>query len=259
LAPFGLKFAGYSNVYLPRPRAKQFHFDAKLWYGTLNSSTVVWGTNLIGGEGTEVDLHTNLGLRKHEYIPEYEGRYQLRENWGIRYSFMPIHFRDNSTPTGGFFFGNAYYPPFVPILTIWDRNIHRWDLVYDWHQSRHAVSSIFAGYSLYDDKLQVSNFVVRRTKSRTFGLAFAGGSIERAIRPLQRATASIKCQWSVQFLEGYFGWDGYAAFRMAVPMECGRFGYLEAGWRWIVLSRDEETDADKTSLDGLVGTVGMVF
>ncbi len=172
---------------------------------------------------------------------------------------MPIRFRDNSTPVNGFFYGNAYYPAYVPSLTIWDRNIYRWDIVYDWYQQPHAVSSIFAGYALYDDKLQISNVVQSRTRSSGFGLAFAGLSVERAVRNLGPATASLNCKWSLEFLEGYFGWDGYAAARISVPMDCGRFGYLECGWRWITLDRYYQTNADKTSLDGLIGTVGMVF
>lgn len=259
LSPLGLRFGGYAPVYLPRPSCKQFHFDAKLWWARMNSSTILWGTNLIGGEGTELDFHNNLGLREHEYIPEFEGQYNLRGNWGVRFAFMPIHYRDNSTPSEGFFFGNAFYPAFTPILTSWDRNIYRWDIVYNWHQAPHSVSSIFAGYKLYDDRLRISNFFESHTRSRGFGLASAGIIIERAIRPLKCATFSMKCQWSVDFLDGYFGWDGYGAWRIAVPMECGRFGYLEAGWRWIVLQRDDPGYVDKTSLDGLTGTVGLVF
>ena len=255
----GLRFRGCSNAYLPRPWGKQFHFDVKLWYAKLNSSTILWGTSPGGFEGTELDLHNNLGLREYEYVPEYEGRYNIRNNWGVRYSFMSINYRDNSVPNNTFWFGYSPYVAFVPILTVWDRYINRWDIVCDWHRAPHSVSSIFAGYALYDDKLTVSNIVQKRNRSRTFGLAYAGGSIERVIRPVQRATASMKCQWSVQFLEGYFGWDGYAAWRVAVPMECGRFGYLEAGWRWIVLGLDEPGNIDKTSIDGFTGTIGLVF
>ena len=68
-------------------------------------------------------------------------------------------------------------------------------LVYDWYQAKHAVSSIFAGYSLYDDKLEVSDFFYRRV-ARGFGLAFAGGSIDRVIRNLGcgGAAASVHCK-----------------------------------------------------------------
>jgi hypothetical protein len=250
---------GFFIPYLPRPGAKQFQLDAKLWYAKLNCSTVLWGTNLAGGPGTELDLQRDLGLSKHRYIPEYEARYNLRCNWGIRFSFMPILYRDNSVPSGFFFFGNALYPAGLPIVAKWDRLIYRWDLVYDWFQAPHAVSSIFAGYALYDDKLAVSNVVFSRTRSRGFGLAFAGGSIDRAITNVGRGAVSVHCKASVQFLEGFFGWDGHAVGRFSVPMDCGRFGYLEAGWRWIVLERTYPTDKDKTSLDGLTGSVGLVF
>jgi hypothetical protein len=233
--------------------------NAKLWYAKLNSSTIVWGTNLAGGPGTELDLQRDLDLSKYEYIAEYEGRCQIRCNWGLRFSFMPLQYRDNTIPTGGFYFGNAYYAPFLSVLSKWDRNIYRWDVVYDWFQGPHAVSSIFAGYALYDDKLSVSNVSQSRARSHTFGLAFAGGSIDRVIRNVGSGAASIHCKASVEFLEGYIGWDGYAAGRFAVPLACGRYGYLEAGWRWIVLEMRRPTNTDKTSLDGLIGAVGLVF
>ncbi len=256
--PFGPTSCGIPP-YLPRIGCKQFQVDAKLWYARFNSNTVVFGTDLAGGPGTELDLNRDLGLRNNQYIAEYEGRCQIRPNWGIEFSFMPIQFRDNSTPQNDFFFGNAFYPAFVPILTQWDRFIYRWDVIYSWFKAPHAVSSIFAGYSLYDDKLTVSDVVQSRSRSKGFGLAYAGGSIERVIRNFCGGTASCNCKASVQFLDGYFGWDGYAAGRLAVPMQGGRFGYLEAGWRWIVLERKYPTDSDKTSMDGLIGTVGLVF
>ncbi len=247
--------------YLPRIGCKQFHIAARLWYATLNGSTIIWGPNFFGGAGTELDLNKDLGLSKHQYIAEYEARCQFRQNWGLRFNFIPLAFKDNFVPTMDFFFGNAFYPAFVPIVSRWHRNIYKWDLVYDWYNQKHAVSSIFAGYSLYDDKLEVSDVFQSRSRSRGFGLAYAGGSIDRVIRNLgcNGAAASMHCKASAQFLEGYFGWDAMATGRISVPMDCGRFGYIEAGWRWMVLERFYPTDADKTSLDGLTGSVGFVF
>ena len=256
--PFGPTSCGIPP-YLPRIGCKQFQLDAKLWYARFNSNTVIFGTDLAGGPGTELDLNRDLGLRNNQYLAEYEGRCQIRPNWGIEFSFMPIQFRDNSTPQSGFFFGNAFFPAFVPLLTQWDRFIYRWDVIYSWFQAPHAVSSIFAGYSLYDDKLTVSDTIQTRNRSKGFGLAYAGMSIERVIKDFCGGTASCNCKASVQFLDGYFGWDGYAAGRLAVPMQGGRFGYLEAGWRWIVLERKYPSDADKISLDGATATVGLVF
>ncbi len=269
LCPSGWDFSvPWYIPYLPRIGCKQFQISARLWYATLNASTIVWGTNFTDGPGTELDLQRDLGLSKHQYIAEYEARCQFRQNWGLRFTFMPLAFKDNFTPTtmdfpfgAGFFFGNAFYPVFVPIVSRWHRNIYRWDLVYDWYQAKHAVSSIFAGYSLYDDKLEVSDVFQSRSRSRGFGLAYAGGSIDRVIRNLGcgGAAASVHCKASAQFLEGFFGWDGMATGRISVPMDCGRFGYIEAGWRWIVLERSYPTDKDRTSLDGLTGSVGFVF
>jgi len=251
--------AQYQGPVLPRIGFRQFNLSAKLWHAKLNATTIKWGTNTIGGPGTELDFHNNLGFGKYKYIAEYEARFQVRPNWGIRFSFMPLRYRDNAYPPSGFFFGNTYYAPATNTLTKWDRNIYRWDLVYDWYQKCHATSSVFAGYSLYDDKLTISNFYQSRTRSSGWGLVFAGLSWERVIRNLGASTASTQCRWSLQFCEGYFGYDGYAAARITVPMDCGRFGYVEVGWRWVVLNRDYPTNTDKTSMDGLAGAMGFVF
>jgi hypothetical protein len=216
-----------------------------------------------------LDLVENLDINKRFYISEYEGRFQIRPNWGVRYTFMPIQQEQVSnvrTRAGlGFWWGYLFYPENTPIYTKWHRNINRWDIVYDWFQARHAVSSIFAGYSLYDDLLSVATRlpapVQLRARSRSFGLAHAGMSIDRIIRDFgcSGTTASCHCKFSLQFLEGYFGWDGSAMGRITVPMNCGRYGYLEAGWRWVVLGRDQPTDKDKTTLEGLTGAAGIVF
>jgi hypothetical protein len=58
-----------------------------LWYAEMQNSWIVWGTDGTGGAGTEIDLHDDLDLDRHKYIPEYEARYQLRPSWAIRYSF----------------------------------------------------------------------------------------------------------------------------------------------------------------------------
>jgi hypothetical protein len=156
---------------------------------------MLWGTNFLGSEGTELDLHENLGLRRYECRYEVEARYNIRNNWGLRFSFMPINYRDNHLPANGFYWGYAYFPPATQILTKWDRYIYRYDMVYDWHRSRTAVSSIFAGANIYDDKLTISNAFQRRSRSQGFALVSTGASIEKIIRPIKRATVSMKCKW----------------------------------------------------------------
>jgi hypothetical protein len=233
--------------------------NAKLWHANLYSSKVIWGTNLAGGPGTELSLTGNLGLSKYDYVAEYESICQIRPNWGIRFSFIPIEWRDNYTPSNFFFFGNAVFPAGFSTLTQWNRYIYSWDLTYDWYQAKHAISNIFAGYSLYDDKLSVSNSFQRRSRSNGFGLAYAGLGIQRVVTTVGQSTVSMNCKWSAQFLEGYFGWDGYAAGRIAVPFQFGRYGYVEAGWKWVVLERTYPTNADNTNLQGAIGAVGLIF
>lgn len=251
--------SGGCNAYLPRPGCRHFQVAARFWNMTINSNKVLWGAEAAGEPGTELDLVQDLGMSRRQYVGEYEARCYLRPNWAIRYRFMSIRFRENYTPNTTFWFGNVPYGAGVSTLTTWDRNIHRADLMYDWFQANQAISTLFAGYAFYDDKLRVSNVVYTRARSRTFGLAYAGLGVQRVLRQTATSTCSLNCEWSTQFLEDYFGWDGYVGARVAVPMDGGRYGYLEAGWRWIVLKREYPADKDKANLDGLIGTVGIVF
>ncbi len=257
----GINFGGCDDgALLPHPGCKQFQLSARLWYAKMNSSTELWGT-VVGSAipATELDLNRDLDLARYQYIGEYEARCQIRPNWGIHFSFMPMNYRENVSPVNSFWWGYAPYAANLSTLTKWDRYIYRWDLVYDWFHQKHAVSSVFAGYALYDDKLTISNVNYNRSRSQQFGLAYAGASIERVIRDIGQATVSAECKWSVQFLEDYFGWDGQAVGRVYIPMNYGRYGYLEAGWRWIVLDRSYPANIDKTSLDGVTGAVGLIF
>lgn len=252
-------------AFLPRAGCKQFELKARVWYATLDSSNVKWGTQLgVGLPANDVDLHEDLDLGRHAWLSEYEASYQLRGNWAMSYTFMPINFEATSyveEPGGGIWWGYNYYPNFTLIKSRWQRNINRWTLSYAWYQQRHAVSKVFAGYSLYDDRLELGMPPnIQRVRSVTYGLATAGASIDKVIGGLGAGgIASVHCKWSVQFLEGYFGWDGEAMGRVSIPMNCGRFGYMEAGWRWIVLKRDNPAYADETSLDGLMGSIGLIF
>ena len=263
----GMGFGGCNDAILPHIGMKQFQLSARLWYAQMTSSTQLWGGGPGGFPGTELDLNEDLGLSRYQYIGEYEARCQLRCNWGIHFSFMPINYRDNSNPTIlPFWWGNTVYPTLISTLTQWDRNIYSWDLVYDWYHQKHAVSSVFAGYSLIDDKLTISSVAnaqavnnLTRTRSRTLGLAYAGATLERVLRNIGQATVSAECKGSVQFLEDYFGWNAQAVGRVYIPMNYGRWGYLEAGWKWMVLERTYPADIDKTNLNGVTGAVGLIF
>ncbi|MBI5571702.1 MAG: hypothetical protein HY914_17300 [Desulfomonile tiedjei] len=264
-APCGISYGSSpcAPLVLPRVGPKQFQLDAKLWYATLNASTVLWGTIPGGFVATELNLHDDLGLSKQQYIPEFEGRFQLRCNWGVRMSYMPIQYKDTTRTTLPFYFGNLIYAAFVPIETEWNRNIWRAELIYDWFQAPHAVASIFCGYSLYDDKLTVRQPLLfqSRTRSQGFGLVRSGAMLDRVISKVGcgGAVASVHCEGALHYLEGYVGYDVYGTGRVSVPMGCGRFGYLEAGWRFMVLERSYPTNVDRTNMDGVIGAVGLVF
>ena len=245
--------------FLPHVGAKQFQVSAQVWYPTLNRGDVVWGTNMAGGAGTQLDLTRDDLLGPNQYFGVYEGRCQIKCNWGLRFTFMPINYRANSNPRNPFFFGSWPFVAVTNTLTVWDRYTYRAELVYDWFHKANAVSSLFAGYVMYDDKLTISQFNVSRSRSHTLGLYTAGASIERLIRDIGSATVSTECRWSVNFDNDHFGWDGVWLGRVYMPMNCGRYGYLEGGYRWYVLETSQPTNYDKTNLAGPTAGIGLIF
>jgi len=186
----GIGFGTCGNTaFLPHVGCKQFQVSAQVWYPTLYRADVIWGTNMAAGAGTQLVLNNDLQLGPNQYFGVYEGRCQIRSNWGLRFTFMPINYRTNTNPQthpqNPFYFGNLQFGAFTNTLTVWDRYVYRAELVYDWFHNCNAVSSLFAGYQMYDDKLTISqvnaapNYSLSR--SRTRGLYTAGASIERLI------------------------------------------------------------------------------
>ena len=256
------------QAFVPHIGCKQFQVSAQLWYPTLYRSDVIWGTNgTTGAPGglvtpfgvTPLSLVDNLNLDRNQYFGVYEGRCQVRPNWGLRFTFMPMMYRTNSNPTSLFIFGNVPYYTFVNTLTIWNRYVYRAELVYDWFHKCNAVSSLFGGYMMIDDNLTISQLITTRSRSQLLGLYTAGASIERLIRDIGSATVTTECRASVQFNNDYFGWDAVALGRIYMPMNCGRYGYLEGGYRWFVLETSQPTNYDKSTLAGPTAGVGLIF
>ncbi|MFA6221103.1 MAG: hypothetical protein WC647_02185 [Desulfomonilaceae bacterium] len=255
----GMGFGPCGGAFLPHVGAKQFQVSAQVWYPTLYRSDVIWGTNGAFGAGTQLDLKDDLDLGPNQYLGVYEGRCQIKCNWGLRFTFMPINYRANTMPRNFFYFGNTTFSANINTLTIWDRYVYRAELVYDWFHRPNAVSSLFAGYVMYDDKLTISQPNFSRSRSRTQGLYTAGASIERLIRDIGSATVSTECRGSVNFDNDHFGWDGVWLGRVYMPMNCGRYGYLEGGYRWYVMETSQPTDYDKINLAGPTAGIGLIF
>ena len=258
-SPQGMGFGSCFGPILPHVGCKQFEVRAQVWYPTLYRSEVIWGTNGIGGAGTELDLKEDLQLGPNQYLGVYEGRCQIRSNWGLRFTFSPINYRTNTNPQRIFWFGNWNFAAFTNTLTVWDRFIYRGELVYDWFHKPNAVSSLFAGYVMYDDKLTISQNNFSRSRSKTLGYYTAGASIERVIRDIGSATVSTECRWSAVFDYDHFGWDGLWVGRVYMPMNCGRYGYLEGGYRWVALDTSQPTNTEKLQLAGPTAGIGLIF
>jgi hypothetical protein len=57
----------------------------------------------------------------------------------------------------------------------------------------------------------------------------------------------------------HFGWDGLWVGRVYMPMNCGRYGYLEGGYRWVALDTSQPTNTEKLQLAGPTAGIGLIF
>lgn len=259
-SPSGMGLGSCFGPVLPHVGCKQFEVRAQVWYPTLYRSKVIWGTNGAGGIGTELNLNQDLQLGPNQYLGVYEGRCQIRNNWGLRFTFSPVNYRTNTVSQNWFYFGNNLFAgPGTQTLTVWDRYTYRAELIYDWFHKPNAVSSLFAGYEMLDDKLTISQFNVRRSRSKTLGFYTAGASIERVIRDIGSATVSTECRWTAVFDYDHFGWDGVWLGRIYMPMNCGRYGYLEGGYRWVAFDTSQPTNTENIQLAGPTAGMGLIF
>jgi len=224
------------------------------------SGGMFWGT--YGFD--DIDLNSDMGLDDHGVMPSFMAMYKFRPKWSFRYSLMPMTMMGSGQAGKSFVFGNTLYTAGQPVNIEWQRLEQRLGLVYD---VVHAHSSRF---SLFGDYVRITDRI--KTMQMQFGMgggimdndlnmAMAGGEFEKCLRTAyNKATFSLACVAGAAFLDDVVGAEAETALKYSIPMNCGRWGFVKGGYRYLTYKR-KSSDARMfdMAMEGGFLQMGFVF
>jgi hypothetical protein len=255
---------------LPHPRARQWELGAQAFFAR-TKGVVQWprySPFFIGTQGTEnwADLNDDLKLPEHEVLLDLSARYQFKPRWGVRYEVLFDEINGGGYPTRQFLFGNqttGFITFGQQIQTKWDHAYHRLTLVYDAVRTPQSVISVAGGWMHADDKISLNctncGFYTS-TFSKSMDTAIVELEFQRCIRTAANGgTLSWDHKAAVMFMDDVEGYDVEAAGRYSIPVNCGRWGYVKGGYRYVQLKKTQTNYALKTTFEGGFVEGGFIF
>ncbi len=263
---------GWQGCFLQTPRQGQWDLGFQAFFARIKGCVQwpLYNGQYYGYYGSQqnVDFNDDLVLPAHQVIPQFTARYQFRCHWGIRYSILGAQFNGGGYPNDYFYLGSYYsgYNQFNPsqsISTIWQHRYQRLGLVYDPIKTQSAAVSLFADWVHLDDTLQVSNGYCYGNcfnNSLTGDPAMVGVEVQRCSSTTANgATVSCEGKAGFLFLDDSTGWDVQAGCRYAIPMGCGRTGFVKGGYRNVTINKGNTQYVFNHSLEGGFMEFGFIF
>ncbi|MEW6406167.1 MAG: hypothetical protein AB1649_30650, partial [Chloroflexota bacterium] len=88
----------------------------------------------------------------------------------------------------------------------------------------------------------------------------SGVDLKKCIRTMcNGGTLSCDSRAGISYLDGAIGLDVQAALRYSVPMNCGRWGYVRGGYRYLSINEDRDDLKTETNLQGGFVEFGLIF
>lgn len=257
---------------LPKPMPGQwdmtFEVIAGRVKGTIGYPRVSqWWTGWWGSQN-EADLNDDLGIPAHGTMLQFTAKYQFRPSWGLRYTILGNNFSGGTNPQRQFLFGTNWaggwwITPGLPINTQWEHQYQRLELVYDALKSCSGLLSISGGWVHTDDKISVNCQTCgwwTSIFSQGGDSAVIGVDFQRCIRTAPNGgTLSMDCKGAVIFLDNVEGWDVEAGLRFSVPLNCGRAGYMKAGYRLLNYKKSQTELLFTNTIEGGYVACGFIF
>lgn len=256
---------------LPRPRAKQWEMSAQAFFARTRG-VVQWPRYsryfITINQGTEnrADLNDDLKLPEHRTVPEFTARYQFKPNWGLRYEVLWDEATGGGWPQRSFLFGNQTNQIVTfgqEIQSKWLHSYHRMTLVYDAVRTPQSVVSVAAGWMHADDKIELycqTCGLYTRTFSQSMDSIIVELNLQRCIRTAPNGgTLSWDHKAAVIFMDDVEGIDLEAAGRFSIPVNCGRWGFVKGGYRFVQLKKGQTDWALQTTFEGGFVEGGLIF
>jgi hypothetical protein len=247
---------------LPRRMMGQWEFGIQAFFATIGG-TVQSPATVFGIPASEIDFSSDLALPVHQVLWEYKGKFQFRPSWGVFYSIMPIHLEANNIAPRTLYIGQTIIPQGTAIKTNWDFVYQRVGLLYQPIFGCNANVSIYASWAFNDQQFRLSSGICAgrcSTVDRTRNMVMTGIGIEKCIRTLcNGATLSCDSRVDIGFLDGVFALDVEPGMRFSVPLNCGRWGYLRGGYRYLNFKEDRDDLRLDTVMQGGYAEMGIIF
>jgi hypothetical protein len=214
-------------------------------------------------QGSEVDFNGDLKLPEHEALAIFSARYQFRPTWGLRYVLMSEELHGSGRADRNFWFGNQQFSNFEELSPKWEHVYQRVELVYDAIRTCRGALSVFGGWVHTDDKINVNcSFCGNRSVEMSVhgDLAIAGLEFQRCLKTAPNGgTFSTHCKAAFIFMDDSEGWDIEAALKYSIPVNCGRWGFMKAGYRFIDLKKSQSNYVLDWAMEGGFLEFGFVF
>jgi hypothetical protein len=249
---------------LPKRMPRQWELSAQAFFPTLSGS-VQWPVSVLGIPTDEVSLTDDLGLPKHPVLGEYSAYYQINWNWSIYYSIMPISLSATTTARRSFSFG--IWRPVAAgsqIRTDWNFIYQRLGLMYTAINSCNASLSIYTAWLYNPQEFKVSCSVCpdwpASKLDRDRQMLMSGIDLKKCIRTLcNGSTLSCDTKASIGYLDNTLVLDIQPGMRFSVPLNCGRWGFVKGGYRWLNFNESRNDLKMNLYLEGGFVEGGLIF
>ena len=142
-------------------------------------------------------------------------------------------------------------------------NYHRIGLLYQAINTPSLLVSVFNYWVYNDQRLQVDSDVCNgrgHILDRTRWMIMSGLELQRCIyTSYNLATLSWDNRIGFGYLDDTVIMDFQVGLQYTVPMNCGRWGYVKAGWRFIDLNESQDRLKYHMALDGGFIELDLIF
>jgi len=227
------------------------------WYGG-------WGGSY--GWTSETDFSDGIQLPEHIVVPTWTVKYQFRPSWAFRYSGLAFQANGGGQPTGYLMFGpmQQFYGGYGQnVQSKYQHAYHRVGLLYDALKTCKSSVKIFADWVHAEDRIEVGSCPPCQqggVLSKTTDAAIAGIEFQKCVKTAANGgTLSWDCKAGAIFLDDVAGLDVQAGAQYAIPMNCGRSGYLKGGYRLVELKKSQNDYLLNNAVEGGSMEFGFIF
>ena len=250
------------DCFLPSPAKGQFLLGPRIWFARVDGEARR-GIDIAGVQASNVDFDDHLGLKRGgKVVWSVEALYQFRPNWGIRYSFTPLHLHATAIPKTGFNFMGQTFAGGTEVRSKWEHYEHRAGLVFNISRTRNSLTNFFADWLYVQDKLSVGGTLATApavTWDDNKSMALLGIEFDKCLKNYRGNTLTLSGKAGLAFFNDVIGYEAEAALNYMIPIKTGRFGFLKGGYRYAQLKKDKPNQMFMSVMDGAFLEFGFLF